>query len=302
LDAFDRILILADIEGSSGCWQRRDAAFLNPHWARACLAMTRDIAAVVDALLRAGVRHIVVKDFHGSGYNLLPEWIDPRAAVVSGYRSGPVPGVGSVDGIQAALFIGLHAAAGTDGFLAHTLSSRLRRLEVNGRPLPEVELFAGALAPDGVKPLFFSGDPLACRQAVGAMPALSTYTLEKNSHRHKFDPEKWRIGLARAAVAALAAPTAAPYRPAGPFDAQVEIRGGVPAAAKLARRWQLARRGACIRIEAPDLAALYLQLVRLCYLTPTVEKLLPLTLRLFNLRGRLGLAWVRRRLRAEGRL
>jgi D-aminopeptidase len=172
-------------------------------------------------------------------------------------------------------------------------------LEVSGRPLPEVELFAGALAPYGVKPLFFSGDPLACRQAVGAMPALSTYTLEKSSHRHQFDPEKWRIGLARAAVAALAAPTAAPYRPAGPIDAQVEIRGGAPAAAKLARRWQLTRRGACIRIKAPDLTGLYLQLVRLCYLTPTVEKLLPLPLRLFNLRGRLGLAWVRWRLRAE---
>lgn len=297
--AIDRILIVADIEGSSGCWNRRGARFLTPEWAVACLEMTRDIAAVVLALLHAGVKQIMVKDFHGTGYNLLPEYIDRRALVVSGYRRAPVPGIGAVDGYQAALFIGLHAAAGTGGFLAHTLSSRLRRLEVNGRPLPEVALFAAAIAPYGLRPLFFSGDPLACRQATETIPGLSTYGIDKSRGRSQFDAAGWRDGLARAAVAALTSPAPPPYRPAGPFEARITLRGGDRVAAKLARRWHFHRRKDRIDIEAPDLGALYLQLVRLCYLTPLVEKLLPLTLRLFNLRGRLGLSWVRRQLRAE---
>lgn len=300
MNPFDRILIVADIEGSSGCWSRRAASFLHPEWARACLAMTRDVAAVVAALLDAGVRRIVVKDFHGTGYNLLAGHIDRRAAVVSGYRSGPVPGIGSVKGLQAVLFIGLHAAAGTEGFLAHTLSSRLQRLEVNGRPLPEVALFAAALAKEGIRPLFFSGGPAACRQAAETIPTLNTYPIDKRGRQQDFDPIQWRADLARAAAASLDNPAAAPFRPAGPFHANITIRGGRRAAARLARRWHLPRRGARIEIEAADLSELYLQLARLCYLTPIVERLLPLPLWLFNLRGRIGLAWVRRRLQLEG--
>lgn len=46
------ILIIADIEGSSGCWSRRDAAFLNREWAQACDGMSADVAAVANALIR----------------------------------------------------------------------------------------------------------------------------------------------------------------------------------------------------------------------------------------------------------
>ena len=50
-----KILIIADIEGSSGCWDYRASAFMSPEWARACVAMSSDINSVVDALLAAGV-------------------------------------------------------------------------------------------------------------------------------------------------------------------------------------------------------------------------------------------------------
>ena len=79
---FDRILIIADIEGSSGCWNYRASSFLTKEWSRACLEMTEDVAAVVSALFQAGVREIIVKDFHRTAYNLLSELIDPRPYVV----------------------------------------------------------------------------------------------------------------------------------------------------------------------------------------------------------------------------
>ena len=63
-------LIVADIEGSSGCWDYRASSYLTPEWARACVAMTLDVSAVVDALFNHGVGHITVKDFHRTGYNL----------------------------------------------------------------------------------------------------------------------------------------------------------------------------------------------------------------------------------------
>ena len=87
------VLIIADIEGSSGCWSYSGSSFMTEAWFRACLEMTRDVDVVVTALFDAGIRQITVKDFHRTGYNLLPELIDSRAQVFSGYRPGPVPGI-----------------------------------------------------------------------------------------------------------------------------------------------------------------------------------------------------------------
>ncbi|GAG01281.1 unnamed protein product, partial [marine sediment metagenome] len=42
---------------------------------------------------------------------------------------------------------------------------------------------------------------------------------------------------------------------------------------------------------------LYLELIRLCYLTPAIEKVLPLALVAFNLKGRIGIIRARRRLK-----
>ena len=123
------VLIIADIEGSSGCWDYRASSFLTPQWARACVAMTHDVSAVVDALFKDGVEHITVKDFHRTGYNLLPEMINTKSEIIHGYRRGPVPGLGNPAQAQAAIFMGMHAASGTDGFLAHTLTSRIAYLK-----------------------------------------------------------------------------------------------------------------------------------------------------------------------------
>ncbi|MGD8268328.1 MAG: hypothetical protein PVF55_09170 [Desulfobacterales bacterium] len=43
--------------------------------------------------------------------------------------------------------------------------------------------------------------------------------------------------------------------------------------------------------------ALYHALIRICYLTPGIEKRLSWFLPLFNARGRLGMIWLRRQLR-----
>ncbi|MEW5725812.1 MAG: M55 family metallopeptidase, partial [Thermodesulfobacteriota bacterium] len=118
-----QILIVADIEGSSGCWSYQGSRFLTTEWARACREMSLDVAAVVRALFAAGIEEVRVKDFHRTGYNLLPELMDPRASVVHGYRRGPAPGLGHPGRAGAVMFVGLHAAAGTAGVLAHTLTS-----------------------------------------------------------------------------------------------------------------------------------------------------------------------------------
>jgi len=294
---FKNIIIIADIEGSSGCWSYRDSAFMTPGWRRACIGMTADVREVVTGLFEAGVQRITVVDFHRTGYNLLPERIDPRAQVISGYRIGPVPGIGDPQDAEAIMFLGLHAASGTDGFLAHTFTSRLRKLEVNGQPMAEVEFFAASLAPFGLRPIFFSGCPMACAQARAAIPHIHVYSIDKTTGPGTFDANGWRTGLVREAVASISNPATKPYQPKGPFQARVTLRDGPQTARKLARRWGFRHEEDRIYINAADIHDLYQSFIRLCYLTPRLEKILPIGMFLYNLRGRLGLAWVRRGLK-----
>ena len=289
----NHILIIADIEGSSGCWSYRASSFMTRPWARACLEMTRDVDAVARALFAVGVRQVTIRDFHRTGYNLLPEHMDPRADLVQGYRAGPVPGIGNPGNTRAVMFLGMHPASGSGGFLPHTLTSRVRQLKVNGRLMSEVELFAASLAPFGLCPIFFSGDKAACRQAADIIRGIQTHPIDKTGGPAAFEPEQWRGGLARAAVKALDNRTAEPYEPTGPFRVSVMLRDGATAARRLARRWHLQSSGAELRIDSPDIHHLYRRLLNLCFLTPAAVRIIPLSLGLSNLYGQLGLGWVR---------
>jgi D-amino peptidase len=295
---YKSVLIVSDIEGSSGCWSYSGSSFMTRAWYRACVEMTRDVDAVVSGLFDAEVGHITVHDFHRTGYNLLPEYINPKARVVSGYRLGPVPGIGVPGTAQAAMFLGMHAASGTRGFLAHTLTSRIQRLEVNGRPISEVELFASALAPYGMRPIFFSGCPIACAQAKEAIKGIDCYPIDKSQGPATFDVRAWRAGLKRAAIQSLNNVTA-PYLPEGPCEAVLTMRDGEKAARKIARRWGFDCEGARIFLNASDINALYKDLIRLCYLTPLIERAAPLVLLLHRLQGRLGLSMVRRQVQGN---
>ena len=292
-----RILIIADIEGSSGCWSYRASSFLTHEWSRACLEMTRDVNAVARALFEAGARQVSIRDFHRTGYNLLPEYLDPRAELVQGYRAGPVPGMGDPGKTRAAVFLGMHPASGSGGFLPHTLTSRIRQLRVNGRPMAEVELFAASLAPFGLSPIFFSGDTTACRQAAAVIPGIVTYPIDKTRGPRAVEPASWRRGLARMAAAALYRSGATPHFPQGPFRVSIILRDGPTAARRLARRWRLQAHGAELCFTSTDMHHLYRRLLDLFFLTPATKRLLTVSLGLSRLYGRMGLEWVRWRLR-----
>ncbi len=156
------------------------------------------------------------------------------------------------------------------------------------------------LALFGLKPLFFTGCPVACEQAAGAIENITIYPIDKSVGRQRFDAVAWRSGLSQAAAAALENNLTDPYRPAGPFRVLVKMRDGEVIARKIAHRWNLDCRKDEIFINAGDMSELFMYLIRICYLTPLVEKVLPLSLSVYNLWGRLGLAWVRRQVRGDG--
>jgi D-aminopeptidase len=194
----------------------------------------------------------------------------------------------------------MHAASGSDGFLAHTLTSRIARLAVNQRLLSEIELFAASLAPWKIRPIFFSGCPVACKQAAAVVGNISCFAIDKSRGPEKFDAESWRTSLARATVKSLSNCKTKPHEPIGPFDARVTMRDGEAEAARLARRWKVEHAGAQIRIRSATFRQLYMDLIRLCYLTPAIERVLPVALAAFNFKGRIGIARARQRLKRWG--
>ncbi len=275
------------------------SSFLTPSWPEACYKMTLDVAAVVDALFKAGAESIIVKDFHRTGFNILPELINHRAVVDQGYRIGPVPGIGNPLQATGLLMIGMHAPSGSNGFLAHTLTSRISRLEVNGALMSEAELFSASLAPFGLTPLFFSGCPVACHHVLQKIPGVHCYPIDKSKLQPETSESEWRKSLAETAAESLSNKEHMPFHPAGPFEAVVEMRDGSKTAEKLAERWNLQVSDSRLLLQHNDINQLYNQLMEICYLTPTIRKILPLGLHLFNLRGRLGLSWVRRQLQKQ---
>jgi D-aminopeptidase len=193
--------------------------------------------------------------------------------------------------------IGMHAAAGTAGFLPHTLTSRLAALKVNGRPMAEVELFAASLAPCGIAPIFFSGCPVACAQARERIAGIHAFPIDKGMAPEDLDVHAWRRELAQAAAASLSSSHVNPYCPEGPFHAEIAIRDGAAAAAKMADPWGFKRTGNRIFIHTDDIHNLYRGLIRLCYLPPWAENSLPCSLTLYNFVGWLGRQWVRYQLK-----
>ncbi len=173
--------VVADLEGSTGAWTKAHTLLGTPEWQQARVELTRDINVVAEALWERGARAVVVKDFHRTGYNLIPQYLDPRVKLVSGYYSGPAPGYGKLYGADFALFVGLHAASGNErGFLPHTLTSRIAEIIVNGERVCESELFAAVLSEFHIPLSFFSGCPVACAEVSRKMNWVVTHAIAKD--------------------------------------------------------------------------------------------------------------------------
>lgn len=293
-----RVLVLVDIEGSPACRDGAGSQLDTPEWAVACRELTRDVDVVAKAFFEAGATDVRIQDYHRTGFNIFRNKIDRRAVLRQGYKAGPLPGIGRLPLADTLAMIGFHSSSGSRGFLPHTLTSRFARVSIDGRPLCEAELFAGAIAavqPPGepaIRPRLFSGCPVACREASDVMPGIAIV------HSIKLDPSdasgrerlaEWRTALAAAARESLAAPGAEPPGGKGPFRIEVEMRAGARAAASASARWGLECSGNTVSFTASDRLCVFRRLTDIAYLSPWMKPAISLLLRLADMRGRLAL-------------
>lgn len=172
-----KVYVSADIEGVSGISERGEGRKDHADYAEFRTQMTAETAAACQGALAAGASEITVKDAHGTGRNLVAAELPAPARVIRGWSGHPFMMVQDLDAAySAALFVGYHSRAGAGGNpLAHTLSSAVYEVRLNGSPVSEYRIYAMAAALVGVPVVFVSGDRALCEDVAAFQPAARTF-------------------------------------------------------------------------------------------------------------------------------
>src|SRR5215469_13439623 len=170
-----KVLIMTDMEGVSGIvvWEQVNGGA--PMYEEGRRLYTEEINAAVRGAKAAGATEIVVMDCHGAPgdyvfNSLLPDLLDPDCEFV--VQSEWTEYTEFLEqGCDAALFVGMHAMAGTpDGVLSHTVSGQAwRSLKFNGTLVGETGINAALCGQWNCPVLLVTGDRAVCREAAALL-------------------------------------------------------------------------------------------------------------------------------------
>jgi D-amino peptidase len=165
-----RVMIWGDMEGVAGI-QTWEQVTGGTEAYRECRALfTREMNAAVRGAQLAGATEIICVDCHGAGngwsfQSMVPDLMERNAEWVLGHAWARY--VEPLErGIDAVLFVGAHARAGTpNGVLSHTVSSEAwYEATINGVPVGESGILAALCGVWGVPAVFVSGDTATCAE------------------------------------------------------------------------------------------------------------------------------------------
>jgi D-amino peptidase len=230
-----RVFIVSDLEGVSGIVKGRQTAGGAPLYEEARKLYTEEINAAVRGAKAGGGTEIVVMDCHGAGEewsfnSLVPDLLDEACDYVvqdewTEYTEFLEAGV------DAALFVGMHARAGTrDGVMSHTVSGRdYQNLWFNDTLVGETGINAALCGTWGCPVLMVTGDDAACSEGTDLLGGgLVTVAVKRGfgaQSARNVAPVRARRLIEEGARRALADPTAvAPYDPGSPCEIKVEFK------------------------------------------------------------------------------
>src|ERR671915_1198730 len=163
-----RVHIISDMEGVAGIVTWEQVSGGEALFDEGRRLYTEEINAAVRGAKSAGATEIVVMDCHGAGKgwtfnSLLPELLDPDCEwVVQNEWTGYTAFL--EQGCDAALFVGMHAKAGTpDGVMCHTVSGQAwRELKFNGVSVGETGINAALCGNWDCPVMLVTGDAAVC--------------------------------------------------------------------------------------------------------------------------------------------
>jgi len=229
-----KVFIISDMEGVAGVTKWPETEGGEALHADRSRLYTEEINAAVRGACAGGATEVVVMDCHGAGKgwmfnSLIPDQLDPRCDFVV-QREWSEYTEFLEQGCDAALFVGMHAMAGTaDGVMNHTVSGTgWRNLWFNGTLVGETGINAALCGTWGCPVLMVTGDRATCREAEALLGAgLTTVAVKQGlgrfSARH-IAPVRARAMIEEAAARALGDLQAvAPYDPGKPCEIRIEL-------------------------------------------------------------------------------
>src|SRR5213595_1695481 len=170
-----KVHVISDMEGVAGIvkWQQTTGG--DPMYEEGRRLYTEEINAAVRGAKAAGADEIVVMDCHGAGKgwtfnSLIPDQLDPACEFVVQDEWTEYTAFLEA-GCDAALFVGMHARAGTpDGVLSHTVSGQAwQSLRFNGALVGETGINAALCGQWQCPVLMVTGDRATCKEATALL-------------------------------------------------------------------------------------------------------------------------------------
>ncbi len=230
-----KVFIVSDLEGVSGVTNPGQTVGGSPMYEESRRLYTEEMNAAVRGAKAAGATEIVVMDCHGAGEewdfnSLIPELLDEACDFVV-QDSWTEYTAFLESGADAALFVGMHARAGTRfGVMNHTVSGQVwQNLWFNGVLVGETGINAALCGNWGCPVLLVTGDDAACDEARDLLgPTLTTVAVTQGlgaRSARNIAPLRARALIEEGARTALGDLTAVePYLPGHPCEIQVEYK------------------------------------------------------------------------------
>lgn len=230
-----KVFVVSDLEGVSGITKAGQTSGGAPMYEESRRLYTEEINAAVRGAKAGGATEIVVMDCHGAGdewtfNSLIPELLDEACDfVVQDEWTEYTEFLES--GVDAALFVGMHAMAGTrSGVMNHTVSGQVwQNLWFNGVLVGETGINAALCGTWGCPVLLVTGDTAACVEAHELLgPGLVTVPVKQGlgaQSARNVAPLRARTMIedgTRRALVDLAA--VEPFDPGSPCEIQVEYK------------------------------------------------------------------------------
>lgn len=176
-----KIFLSVDIEGITGVTDWSETTLGNSDYSQFAEQMTKETVAACEGAIAMGAKEIFVKDAHDSARNIDITKLPKCAKLSRGWTYTPDSMVAGIDEtFDAAIFIGYHSAAGTDGSpLAHTMNLGNNYMKINGEKASEFTLNSYIAAGYGVPVVFLSGDEMLCEKAKKFNPSIETVSVKE---------------------------------------------------------------------------------------------------------------------------
>ncbi len=229
------VLIAADMEGIAGIEDYGDCLPSHPRaYARGRRLMTDEVLAAIVALRAGGAEQISVGDWHMVGTNVererMPAGVEVRPIADLALNEAE-PSMAKAHGgpLDAVAMIGHHAKTPSPkGFCSHTFIWGMEVL-LDGESLSETQVYAQALAAEGIPILIAAGDRWLLEEMreseLGSARLLTTKEGQGRGQARSTDPAAAHAELKAAIAAALAAPLQPPPARAYPAELVVTVEG-----------------------------------------------------------------------------